>query len=284
MENILEIRSLSKDYGSFKLDNISFDVPRGSIMGLIGENGAGKTTIIKLILNLIKKDSGEIRIFGEEASEKVLKDRIGVVLDESSFYESFSPQDIEKVMANIYDRWDSEAYRSYIEKFGLPEKKRVKEFSRGMKMRLALSVALSHNAELLILDEAMSGLDPVARNDIMDVFFEFIQNEKCSILISSHITGDLEKISDYITFIHKGGLLLTESKDELMGEYGIIRCGSEDFVRIEKSDIVAALKSAFNHSILVKDKEKIRKKYPGLAIDTADLEDIMLFYVRGEKQ
>lgn len=217
-ENILEVKGLTKDYGDFVLDKLTFTVPKGVIMGLIGENGAGKSTTINCILNEISKTDGNIEIFGKDyLSEEIeIKDKIGVVFDENHFPDIFTPNEIGTYMSGIYSKWERNTYVNYLSKFELPADKRVKDFSKGMKVKLAFAVALSHKAELLILDEATSGLDPIIRDDILDILIDFVQDENHSVLVSSHIISDLEKVADYITFIHKGKLVFTHSKDELV--------------------------------------------------------------------
>mgnify|MGYP000870738631 FL=1 len=284
MENILITENLSKKYEGFTLDEVSFQLPKGCIMGLVGENGAGKTTIIKLILNLIKKNSGSVQVFGLDNIENdpKIKNRIGVVLDESNFHDNLRPTDISIIMNNIYDNWDKGLFARYLDRFKLPKDKRVKDYSKGMKMKLSISVALSHDPELLILDEPTGGLDPVVRSEILDIFLDFIQNEEKAILFSTHITSDLDKIADYITFIHNGSIIFSESREELVDNYGIIKCGTNDFNTIDKNDIVGYRKNRFGYEILVTHKEKNKYKYKDFIMDNANLEDIMLFYIRGE--
>ena len=284
MENILITENLSKKYEGFTLDEVSFQLPKGCIMGLVGENGAGKTTIIKLILNLIKKNSGSVQVFGLDNIENdpKIKNRIGVVLDESNFHDNLRPTDISIIMNNIYDNWDKGLFARYLDRFKLPKDKRVKDYSKGMKMKLSISVALSHDPELLILDEPTGGLDPVVRSEILDIFLDFIQNEEKAILFSTHITSDLDKIADYITFIHNGSIIFSESREELVDNYGIIKCGTNDFNTIDKNDIIGYRKNRFGYEILVTHKEKNKYKYKDFIMDNANLEDIMLFYIRGE--
>ncbi len=284
MENILIIDNLSKEYEGFTLDEVSFQLPKGCIMGLVGENGAGKTTIIKLIFNLIKKNGGDVQIFGMDniGNDPKIKNRIGVVLDESNFHDNLRPKDISIIMNNIYDNWDKEKFAEYLDRFKLPKDKKVKDYSKGMKMKLSISVALSHDPQLLILDEPTGGLDPVVRSEILDIFLDFIQDEEKSILFSTHITSDLDKIADYITFIHNGSIIFSESREELVDNYGIIKCGINDFEKIDKGDIVGYRKNRFGYEILVINKGKNRRKYRDYVMDNANLEDIMLFYIRGE--
>lgn len=285
MEPILKVENLSKKYNGFALKNISFNLPKGSIMGLVGENGAGKTTTIKLILNLVKKDGGNINIFNLDniEDEQKIKENIGVVFDNSYFHDNLMPKDISKIMNNIYSNWEDDIFLDYLRIFKLPKDKEVKEFSKGMKMKLSIAVALSHNPQLLILDEPTSGLDPIVRSEILDIFLDYIQDEEKSILFSTHITSDLDKIADYITFIHDGEIILSESKEELISNYGIIKCGKNDFQRIAKEDIIGYRKNQFSYEVLLKDKSKNSIKYKDFIIDSANLEDIMLFYIRSEK-
>lgn len=284
MENILIAEKLSKKYEGFTLDEVSFQLPKGCIMGLVGENGAGKTTIIKLILNLIKKNRGTVQVFGLDNIENdpKIKNRIGVVMDESNFHDNLKPTDISIIMNNIYDNWDKELFSRYLNRFKLPKDKRVKDYSKGMKMKLSISVALSHDPELLILDEPTGGLDPIVRSEILDIFLEFIQDEEKAILFSTHITSDLDKIADYITFIHNGSIIFSESKEEIVDNYGIIKCGTNDFNTIDKKDIVGYRKNQFGYEVLVTNKQKNRSKFKDFIMDNANLEDIMLFYIRGE--
>lgn len=278
MDYVLEIKNLTKRYDGFILDNISFSLPAGCIMGLIGENGAGKSTIIKLILNLIHKDDGEIKVLGLnlDDSQTRIKENIGVVFDESSFPDNLCIYDINIIMKNIYITWNEEKFIEYTNKFSLPKKKAVKDYSRGMKMKLSIAVALSHDSKLLILDEATSGLDPIIRDEILDVFLDFIQDETHSILLSSHIISDLEKIYDYITFIHNGRLFFCEGKDTLKDMYGILKCSSSQFEQLDKSIVKGYRKNSFGVEALVL-KNRVSA---GLIVDPASIEDIMLFCVK----
>ena len=285
MNNTLCIKGLTKTFDNFKLDNINMVIPKGSIMGLIGENGAGKTTLIKCILNLIKKDSGNINVldFDIDNSDGIYKEYIGVVFDECLFNEIYNSKDINKIFKGIYKNWNESEFFSYIKKFNIDEKKKIKEYSKGMKMKLSIAVALSHNAKFLILDEAMSGIDPIVRNEILDIFMDFIQNDENSILISSHITSDLEKICDYITFIHNGEIFASRNKDLFIEEYGILKCGNDEFQNIDKEDILSVRKNNFNVEILVDKKYKMKNKYKNFIIDNVTLEDIMMFVIKGER-
>lgn len=283
MEYAIEVNKLNKTYDDFELQDISFKVERGTIMGIVGENGAGKSTIIKGILNLINLDSGEIKILGKDikSDDSLIKNNIGVVFDESYFHDNLNIKDISKIMKNIYSQWQESVFQKYIKQFKLPIDKKVKDFSRGMKMKLSISVALSHNANILILDEATSGLDPVVRDEILDIFLEYIQEEDKTILISSHITSDLEKICDYITFINHGKLIFSENKDDLIYNFGIIKCSQSDINKIDKEDIVGIKEGKFSTEIMVKNRFKYENK--DLVIDKTNLEEIILFKVRGSK-
>lgn len=284
--NILEIEGLRKQYTGFALDNVNFSLPTGSIMGLIGENGAGKTTIIKLILNLIRRDSGSIRIFGLDniKDEKEIKAQLGVVLDESCFHDTLNAKDISRMLKQIYNgQWDDPLYQQYLNRFSLPADKIVKEYSRGMKMKLSIAAALAHHPRLLILDEATSGLDPVVRNEILDVFFDFIQDESRAILMSSHITTDLERIADYITFISAGKIVFSDTKDNVLEHYGIVKCSASECGKLDRSQIVAVRKNSFGCEALTKNRREFKARYPEYTVDSATLDDIMLFYSKGEK-
>ena len=285
MENILEIKNLSKKYNGFELKNVSIELPKGMIMGFIGENGAGKTTTIKSILNVINRDSGEIKIFGldNKENERKIKEDIGVVLDDSFLSEYLNPSDLNKIMKNIYKNWDEKLYFKYIEDFKLPKEKISKEYSSGMKMKLKIAVALAHHPRLLILDEPTSGLDPVARNEILDIFQEFIQDEEHGIFVSSHITSDLEHIADYITFINNGEIIFTKTRDELLENYGIVKCSEEQFKKIDKKDYIKYKKNRYEYDVLIENKYEFKKKYDISVIDKPSLEDILLIYIKGEK-
>lgn len=273
--NILEVKNICKQYKDFTLDHVSFQLPAGCIMGFIGENGAGKSTTIKAIMDLEKKDSGSVTIFGKdnETELKSVKEDIGVVVDECCFPDNLSIHNIRKIMKNIYKNWEENTFQNYIERFSLPEKKTVKNFSKGMKMKLSIAVALSHRPKLLILDEATSGLDPMVREEILDVFLDFIQDENHSILISSHITSDLEKICDYITFIHHGKIIFTEEKDELLEKYAILKCNEEDLDAIPADAVKGKKKHKFGVEALV-EKEKVNSNF---LMEKPSLEEIMLY-------
>ena len=285
MKNSIEIKNISKSYIGFQLKNVNFNVPEGSIVGLVGENGAGKTTTIKAILNIINT-TGEIKIFGKDNKkyEKEIKKDIGVVLDDSFLSEYLTAKSINTIMKEFYDNWNEKKYFNYLKQFDLPTNKTVKDFSSGMKMKLKIAVAISHSPRLLILDEPTSGLDPIVRNEILDIFRKFIaEDEKRAILMSTHITTDLEHISDYIVFIEKGNVIFNLSTEELLENYGIVKCSKEDFKKVENIDYIKYKKEKYQYEILVQNKYEFRKKYNIGTIDKPSIEDIMLFYVKGEK-
>ena len=276
--NALEIRDLCKSYPGFSLQNLNLTLPQGCIMGLIGENGAGKSTTIKLILEMVRRDSGSIRIFGKDNTENIslIKEDIGVVLDEVGFPECLTVKQIGNIMKNTYRNWDSVAYKKYVRELALPENKEFKDFSRGMKMKLGIAVALSHHPKLLILDEATSGLDPVVRDEVLDIFSEFTRDESHSILMSSHIVSDLEKICDYIAFLHKGRLLLCEEKDRIMEEYGILHCTAAQLAELDPSAVKGKKESAYGVEAIVE-----RNKVPATQqLSPVDIEQLFIFMVK----
>lgn len=281
----LVIRNLSKHYKDFTLDKVSFTVPKGTIMGFVGENGAGKTTTIKAILDLINTDGGDISILGcssKKLSPKV-KESLGVVFDGSNLHDNLNLRNVDFVMKNIYKNWNSDTFHSYAKRFDLPERKNIKEFSRGMKMKLSIAIALSHEARLLILDEATSGLDPMVRDEILDIFLEFIQEEDHTILLSSHIISDIEKIADYVTFIHKGRIVFSESKDELIYQYGIIRCRKEEVSAIDRSYVVGFRENSFGAEVMINKKDAFMRRYHQYSVERTSIEEIMLFISRGKE-
>ena len=283
MANAFMVSGLTKTYQDFVLDHVSFTVPSGSIVGLIGENGAGKSTTIHAALGLIQKEDGVVSILDKEELDGDIKEQIGVVFDGSNYPEILSPRKLNRVMKNIYRTWNERVYFGLLKQFSLPSDKQIKQFSKGMKMKLAISAAFSHHSRLLILDEATSGLDPVVRDDILDMLLGFVQDEGHSILVSSHITSDLEKIADYIVFIHEGKVVFEKPKDELTEGYGVIKCGAAQFDALDKADIIAYRKMDYEWQILVSDREKMQKKYPKALVVPAAIDEIMLLYVKGEK-
>ncbi|MBQ8318707.1 MAG: ABC transporter ATP-binding protein [Lachnospiraceae bacterium] len=285
-ENAIEIRDLTVKYDGFTLDHINFDVAKGSIMGFIGQNGAGKTTTIKSLLNIIKRDEGSIKMLGLDniKDEYAIKEQLSAVFDELPFDDQLNAKDLNFILRDVYREWDSNLYKGYLDRFGLPMKKKFGDFSKGMKMKLQIAAALSHNAKLLVMDEATTGLDPVVRNECLDIFLEYLQDENHSILMSSHITSDLEKVADSVTFINKGKILLTGYKDDVLDTHGVIKCKKADYKEIEPADIVSARITDYGAEIMVSDKAMCRNKYSGLALDNTTLEEIMLYYVNAEKK
>lgn len=287
MDYSLEVEHLQKAYpqSDFRLKDVSFKIPKGSIMGFVGENGAGKTTTISAILNVIKKDSGLVKMFGKELTDQdyEMREDIGVVFDAINFSDTLTPKKLAKVMKGIYKQWNQKIFEEMTTSWQIPFNQQIKEFSRGMTMKLAIITALAHEPKLLILDEATSGLDPIVREEILDAFLAFVEDENHSILISSHITSDLEKIADYITFIHEGQTILTEQKDKLIYEYGIARCKREQFEQIEEHDRLAYRIKAHQIDVLVKDKNAFQKKYNQILVDNTSIEEIMLLLIKGEQ-
>ena len=281
IRNVIELNNVTKDYGDFKLDHISFCVPEGSVCGFIGQNGAGKTTTIKAILDAIHIDEGEIFLFGRNIKDNSapLREDIGVVFDEMGFHEFMTGKDINIMMKNIYKNWDENVFFDYLRRFSLPSKKPCGDFSRGMRMKLQIAVALSHNARMLIMDEPTSGLDPIVRNEMLQIFREFVVEESHTILLSSHITGDLEKIADEVVFINGGKIILSGNKDEIIEKHGLLKCKKEELSKISASFIVNSVIESYGATILVNDRAACEKLYPGMVIEPASLEDIMLFYV-----
>lgn len=276
MDEILKLTNVSKHYSKFDLKSISLSLPAGCIMGFIGENGAGKSTTIKCILGLIHKDSGTIEVFGQDSEQLSIemREQIGVVMDALHLPEEMTASNVAAVLRQVYKTWHGDIFNGYIKRFKIDPKKRIKEYSRGMKMKLAIAMALSHDTKLLILDEPTSGLDPVAREQILDILLEFIQDEDHGIFISSHILTDLEKICDYITLIHDGKIVLGEEKDLLMEQYSILKCSKEQLKNIAPEAIVAKRVGSFGVEALVY-RNQVQKD---LVLDQATLEDIMVFY------
>lgn len=280
MENVIEVRNVVKDYGDFKVDHISFDVPKGCICGFVGQNGAGKTTTIHMLMDVIKRDGGEIKIFGQDVVDNAaLKEDIGIVYDEMGFHEFMTPKQIAKMMSNIYKNWDNESFFKLLQRLGLPANKKCGSFSRGMRMKLQIAVAMSHHAKLLIMDEPTSGLAPIVRSEILSLFQEFVVDEEHSILLSSHITSDLERIADMIVFINAGKMILAGEKETILQKHGVLKCKKTEIDRIDQEDIVSKMSSAFGVDILVADRERCIKKYPDIAMNQVSLDDIMIFYV-----
>ena len=281
--NAIEIKGLEKSYDGFQLGSFDLTLPSGCIMGLVGENGAGKSTTIKLIMNAIGRDAGEISVLGVDnrsAEFRDVKEDIGVVLDEAYFPEVMSARNVGKVMALTYKNWDAAAFEGYLKKFSLAPDKIFKDYSRGMRMKLAIAAALSHGAKLLILDEATSGLDPMARDELLDIFNDFTRDENCSILLSSHIVSDLEKICDYIAFLHRGRLVLCEEKDRLLEEYALVRLPEERLRELPEESVISRRASGYGTEALV-----LRGGIPAaIPTEHTSLEDIILFMAKGDER
>lgn len=278
MNNVLEINNITKDYKKFKIDNISFNLPKGYIMGFIGANGAGKTTTIKLILNMIKRDSGEIKVFGLDniREEERIKEQIGVVFDECYYLEDWTLNDVEKAVSMFYKNWNSSIYEKYLKEFNLARDKKVKDLSRGMRMKLMIAVAFSHEAKLLILDEPTSGLDPVARDEFLDILRDYIEDEEKSVIFSSHITSDIEKIADYITYINNGKIIFTGEKDEFLEKYCIIKGGKEDITESQKKEIIGLRIHSTGFEGLIELKKAVGFSSK-VIIEKASLDEIMIY-------
>lgn len=283
MENAIQIKNLTKDYKDFSLKQITMNIPEGCVMGLIGENGAGKSTMIQAILGLIKADYEEISILGKDlrTQEREIKEDIAVIFDVSHYNLQYTPAFIGKILSGVYKNWNMDVYTQYLKRFGLPEDKKLKKFSKGMKMKLEFAIAFSHEPKLLILDEATSGLDPIFRDEILELIREFTEEENHTVLLSSHITSDLDKIADYIAFIHNGELQFVKTYDDLRDNYGILHCGKEFFETIREEDIVSFKKEPYEYKVLIKNKKEILNVFPELEIERASIEDMMLFYVKG---
>ena len=277
--NALELRGLQKNYDGFTLGPLDLTLPAGAILGLIGENGAGKTTTIKLILDMIRRDGGTVTLSGKNNLESfpLGKEDVGVVLDEVSFSECLTAREVGNIMRGVYRSWDGAAYENFLKRFELPEKKRFKEFSLGMKKKLGIAVALSHHAKLLLLDEPTGGLDPVARDEVVDIFSEFTRDESHAVLISSHIVSDLEKLCDYIAFLHRGRLLLCEEKDRLYEEYGILRCSLDDFAALEPSAVLGKRETPYGVEALLRREDAPR----GMDLGRVDIEELFVLMARG---
>ena len=281
MLNALELQDLTKRYRDFTLERVNLTLPSGCVMGLVGENGAGKTTVIKLLLGMLRRDGGTINVLGRNMDESAreVKEELGVVLDEVGFPECLTAPQVGKIMASVYKNWDARAYADNLRKLALPENKAFKEFSRGMKMKLSLAVALSHNARLLILDEALNGIDPVARDEILDIFIDFTRDEGHSILLSSHIVSDLEKICDYIAFLHKGKLMLCDEKDALLERYGVIHVSREQLAELDGAAIKGSKASPYGVEAVV-ERERIPA---GMSVSPVGLEELFVYMSRGNR-
>lgn len=280
MENALEISGLCKQYKGFALKDVSFTLPSGCVMGLIGENGAGKTTTLKAILNLIHRDAGTILVLGQDniREERAVKERIGVVLEDGCFLNTMNARQVDVLMGKAYQNWHSEQFFGYLKRFDIDESKKIKDYSKGMRMKVNIAAAMSHEAELLIMDEPTSGLDPVVRDEVLDLFYDFMQDDGHSILLSSHITSDLDKIADYITFIHDGNVVLSEPRDVLLDTYGVLRCTAEQLTALDPAAVRGKRVGAFGCEALVR-RDGIPQGWP---VEPVNIEQVMLFLTSGE--
>lgn len=279
MTYAIEVTNLRKKFPEFQLIDVDFKLPTGTIMGFVGENGAGKTTTIKCILDLLHKDSGEIKIFGQDVKEHgpSIKDQIGVVFDDIYFPDTLNAKQIGAILEELFSTWDEEYYVDLLKRLKIPVKKPIKKLSRGMKMKLSIATSLAHHPKLLILDEPTSGLDPIVRDEILDIFMDFMQDENNSILFSTHITSDLEKIADYITFIHEGEIIFSKNKDDLLFDYGIWKGTLEEAQELPEEAKIRMKKNAFGVEILVNRKQASH----AFQLEKPSIEDIMLFFVKG---
>ena len=284
MTNCIEAKGLCKSFDGFALKDVSFTLPGGCIMGLIGENGAGKTTTLKCLLGLLRRDGGDISLMDCDpwSQPRQAKAEVGVVLDDCFFHDSLRPRDVSAILAPVFHDWDDGLFRDYLDKFQLPEKKTVKDLSRGMKTKLSLAAALAHRPRLLILDEATAGLDPVVRDDILEELMTFVADEDHAVLLSSHITGDLEKIADYITYLHQGQVILSAQKDEILEQYGQVGCSAAQLSVLEPELVTRVRRGEFGCHVLISDRMAFRRVHPELAIEPVTLDDIMLFVGKGE--
>lgn len=283
MAYIFEIKDLGKDFKNFSLKDISFNLEYGYIMGFIGPNGAGKTTTIRLMMNLLKKDKGYIEIFGKDhiKYEREIKDRIGFVYDENYYYEHLSIKQMKNIVAPFYSQWDDKQFNHYIREFDLNPRAKIKTLSQGMKMKFSLAIALSHKADLIIMDEPTSGLDPVFRREILDILYSIIQDDKKSIFFSSHITTDLEKLADYITFIDRGKIVFSKTKDEILENYALVKGGSDLLDRDNRQEFIGLRETGVGFEGLVADGKEMEKRFGDkILVEKPSLEDIMFYSVR----
>ena len=277
--NTAALCGITKYYGNFTLGPVDLTVPAGSIVGLMGENGAGKTTLLKILCGVNRADGGTVELLGGSPADAAARAKIGVVFEDAFFYESFTAAQVGRSLAGVFGaRWNADTFDGYLRRFGLDAGKKIKEYSRGMRLKLSLAAALAHDPELLVLDEATAGLDPVVRGELMDLFLDFIQDERHSIVMSSHITADLEQIADSIAYLHNGQLLFHENKDELLQAYGVLRCGEDSLTSLPAELVVFTKRGPFGCESLVKDRAAVRAFLPAAVCDAAGLDDIMRFY------
>lgn len=285
MENALSVTGLKKHYRDFCLDDINFTVPTGSVVGLIGENGAGKSTTLNCILGLVKPDAGNIQILGkpDPYDGASVRRELGIVFDGDNFQLSYTPKTLRGLMRILYPGWNDEIYTAQLKRMALPENKSIRKFSRGMKAKMALAVAFSHEARLLILDEPTSGLDPVVRDEVLDLLLEYVAEGDRSVLISSHITTDLKKVADSIVLIHEGSVIFQQPKDDLIYHYGILRCTTPQFQELPRKEILRCRRQNTAWEVLVADRQAAAARHPDLVVDPATLDEIMLLYIKGKR-
>lgn len=280
MDNAVEIKGLNKSFGAFALSDVDLQIPEGYVVGLIGENGAGKTTLIKCITGAMNLDSGSVTLFGRDRRPDV--GEIGMVFDECHFFQQMDGEQTGKLMASIFPNWDGSRYRDLLSRFGIDLGKKIKDYSRGMRMKIQVAVALSHDPRLMIMDEATAGMDPAARDEFLEIVMEYMQDEDHTVLMSSHITADLERIADYIVFIHKGRVVLNDTKDSILESYGIVRGTESQVLGIGRENIVSLRREELSTSALVRDRNGVAEAYPEIVVDPASLDDIMVMIIRGE--
>lgn len=286
MNKAIEIKKLIKKYDKgFTLGSIDLDIPSGVIVGLIGENGAGKTTLIKSILNILKIDDGSIKMFDKDVSifDGEVKEDVGVVLDDMFLPEVLLVRDLDSVFKGIYSSWDTSLYNEYLNAFKLDKNSKIKTLSKGMRKKLEIACALAHKPKLLILDEPTSGLDPIVRNEVLDIFLKFISDDEHTILLSTHITSDLEHIADEIVFLNEGKILLNDSRDNILEHYGLLKCDKEYFSKIDKEDIVSYKMNKYDCEVLLNNVIDAKKKYKNCVIDKITLEELMLMMIKGDR-
>lgn len=286
MDYAIEIDHLTKHYPDFTLNDITLHIPSGSIVGVIGENGAGKSTLIRSMLGIIHCDAQHLQYFGQNfrENEKEIKEQIAVIFDHTHFNQKFTPKFIGSLMSRTYRNWNMETYQNYLSHFHIPPTKRLEKFSRGMKMKLEFAIAFSHDARLLILDEATSGLDPIVRDDVLSMIRTFTEEEDHTVLMSSHITSDLDKIADYIAYIHEGRLVFMKSCEEIQEDHGVIHAGKNLLTALNSEDVIAYIKEPYSYSILISHRSSIQQTFPDLEIQRPSVEELMLFYAKGEKK
>ena len=286
MDYAIEIDHLTKHYPDFTLNDITLHIPSGSIVGVIGENGAGKSTLIRSMLGIIHCDAQHLQYFGQSfrENEKEIKEQFAVIFDHTHFNQKFTPKFIGSLMSQTYRNWNMETYQNYLSHFHIPPTKRLEKFSRGMKMKLEFAIAFSHDARLLILDEATSGLDPIVRDDVLSMIRTFTEEEDHTVLMSSHITSDLDKIADYIAYIHEGRLVFMKSCEEIQEDHGVIHAGKDLLTALNSEDVIAYIKEPYSYSILISHRSSIQQTFPDLEIQRPSVEELMLFYAKGEKK